>query len=450
MVGRPENWAPFMSKFLPGVLLALALSPRLEADDEKLSKRVDQLTSQLVKNLEDLAKKYDGLGDPEAAHFLASCAVGFGSKDAKVAGIKGMREVDVFVGKLRGGEQLADANPIDTALRGIAFDSKKLLDSLLPQLMKDELSANAKKLVHDLVPKYEIARGAEEYIQATQRFNKLRRAMGLRAILWDFEKSRQLILACWYMGETDDYRSEVKSDTSSPMYSEGVELAKQQCARPLYCKLQEFPDTLRPYALIRQDLLNPDARQLWLAHWAGGKKVNPMTAYAIPHVPFRTDIPTPSERYSRETVVEKWPGWKDTEDTIVVGGVKAPLVRYPYDAEADAPSTFSNGKGAMEYGWDKSELDFLTKAGVPIMLRIFTRGQASDVNVALSTGSGKTIPTRIYLSGDSRVSLRGDWITVLALPETQLELGVAHTVRITCKANDTPVERSWSFKTRSK
>jgi hypothetical protein len=439
-----------MSRLLASFLLLVLLQALLGADDEKLSKRAEQLSAQLVKNLEELAKKYDGLGDPEAAHFLASCAVGFGSKDTKVAGIKGMREVDVFVGKLRGGEQLADANPIDTALRGIAFESKKLLDSLLPQLKKGELTAAAKSIVHDLVPKYEIARGADEYIQATQRFNKLRRAMGLRAILWDFEKSRQLILACWYMGETDDYRSEVKSNTASPMYTEGVELAKEKCARPLYCKLQEFPDTLRPYALIRQDLLNPDSRQLWLAHWVGGKEVSPMTAYAIPHVPFRTDIPTPSERYSRETVVEKWPGWKDTEDTVVLGGVRAPVVRYPYDSEADAPATFTNGKGAMEYGWEKSELDFLAKAGVPIMLRVFTPGQVSDVAVELRTGTGRSIPTRTYLNGDKRVSLRGDWMTVLALPEIQLEPGATHTVRVAFKAGDTPVERSWSFKTRSK
>lgn len=440
-----------MSKFLVGIVVFLLVSPRLNADDEKLTKRVDQLTAQLVKNLEDLAKKYDGLGDPEAAHFLASCAVGFGSKDAKVAGIKGMREVDVFVGKLRGGEQLADANPIDTALRGIATDAKKLLDSLLPQLKKGELSGAARTLVHDLVPRYEIARGAEEYIQATQRFNKLRRSMGLRAILWDFDKSRQLILACWYMGETDDYRSEVKSDTASPLYTDGVEIAKQQCSRPLYRKLQEYPDTLRPYALIREDLLNPDARQLWLAHWIGGKKIDPITAYAIPHVPFRKDIPTPSEKYAaRATIVEQWPGWKDTEDTVLIAGTKVPVVRYPHDGEPDAPPAFSNGRGAMESGWDKSELDFLAKAGVPIMLRVFTQDRASGVSVELKTKSGKLLPSRIYVNGDKRIAFAGDWATVLALPETQLELGTEYTVRVACKVSDTPVERSWSFKTRSK
>lgn len=416
--------------------------------DEKLQARAIKIDLRLVKALEELAKKYDEAKDPEAAHLLASCAIGFGSKDPKLATIKGSREVDLFVGKLRGGELIADANPIDTALRGIATDYKKLLDPLFPQLKKGELSATAKGLVHDLVPKYEIARGAEEYIQATQRFNKLRRAMGLRAVLWDFEKSQQLILACWYMGETDDYRSEERSNTASPMYTEAVELAKQKCARPLYRKLQEYPDTLRSYALIRQDLLNPNARQLWLAHWAGGAKVNPMTAYAIPQVPYRDDIPTPSERYSRETVIEQWPGWTDTEDTVLIGGAKIPLARYPHDAETDAPCVFSNGKGAMELGWDRSEVDFLIRAGLPIMMRVYAPGKPTEVTFDLRTKAGRKIPLRVYLNGDERVIFYGDWITVLGVPETHLESGVEYNARISFKVNQVPVERSWTFRTR--
>ena len=439
-----------MSRLLAPVLAVLLLpAPRLDADDEKLAKRADQLTSQLVKNLEDLAKKYDGLSDPEAAHFLASCAVGFGSKDTKVAGIKGSREVDLFVGKLRGGEQLADANPIDTALRGIAFESKKLLDSLLPQLKKGDLTAVAKSIIHDLVPKYEIARGAEEYIQATQRFNKLRRAMGLRAILWDFEKSRELILACWYMGETGDFRSEGTSDTLSPLYSAGVEVGKIRCSGMVFRTLKDLPEDIRAYALVRQDLLNPDARQLWLAHWAGGKKINPMCLYAIPQVGFRSDIPTPSQRYSRETVVEKWPDWKDTEDTVAIEGIKVPVVRYPHDGESDAPLVFSDGRGAMESGWAASEHPFLAKAGIPIMLRVFTTGKISDVSVTLSTTSRRDIPTRLYL-GDKGVSFAGEWVTLLALPEAKLDPGVEYTVQMNGKVKGTLVERSWSFKTRLK
>ncbi len=425
-----------------------ATQPSTDEADEKLLARAAKIDQRLVKALEDLAKKYDEAKDPEAAHLLASCALGFGSKDPKLATIKGSREVDLFVGKLRGGELIADANPIDTALRGIATDYQKLLEPLFPQLKKGELSAAAKGLVHDLVPRYEIARGAEEYIQATQRFNKLRRAMGLRAVLWDFEKSRQLILACWYMGETDDYRHEVKSDTASPMYTEAVELAKQHCSRPLRTKLREYPDMLRPYALIRQDVLNPDARQLWLAHWGGGRKVDPMTAYAIPQLPFRQDIPTPSERYSRETVVEQWPDWKDTEDTVTLDGRKVPLVRYPHDSEQDAPAVFSNGKGAMENGWAKSELDFLGKAGVPIMVRVFTAGKPADVSFDLRSKSGRPIPTRLYLNGDDRVVFYGNWITVVGVPENHLESGVEYNARITFKINRAPVERSWSFRTR--
>lgn len=430
------------------VVLGLMLGPAVQADDEKLAKRADQLTAQLVKNLEQLAKKYEELNDPEAAHLLASCALGFGSKDPKLPGIKGSREVDLFVGKLRGGEQLADANPIDTALRGIAYELKKLLDPLFPKLKKGELSAAAKDLVHDLVPKYEIARGAEEYIQATQRFNKLRRAMGLRAVLWDFERSRQLILACWYMGETEDFRSEEKSNSSSPMYSEGVELAKQQCSRPLFRELKEYPDTLRPYALIRQDLLNPDARQLWLAHWVGGKKISPMTAYAIPQLQFRADIPTPSQRYSRDTVVEQWPDWKDTEDTVQLEGRKVPIVHYPHESEQDAPAVFSNGKGAMETGWAKSELDFLGKAGVPIMLRVFTRGAPSDVTFDLRNKAGRQVPLRVYLNGDERVRFYGDWITIVGVPDGHLESGVEYNARLSFKINQDPVERSWTFRTK--
>jgi hypothetical protein len=439
----------------PLTLLLFAVAPLLgthaEAQqDAKLQERVAKLDERLVKAFEELARKYDDSNDPEAAHLLASCAVGFGSKDPKIAGIKGAREVDLFVGKLRGGERLADANPIDTALRGIAFDLKKTLDASLPQLKRNELPPALARLVQDLVPKYELARGAEEYIQATQRFNQLRRAMGLRAILWDFEKSRELILACWYMGETDDYRSEVKSDTSSPLYTPAVELAKERCSRPLYRKLPEFPDLLRPYALIRQDLLNPDARQLWLAHWAGGAKVSPMTAYAIPHTPFRPDIPTASQRYTRDTVVESWPDWRDTEDTVVVAASKGAVARYPYDGESDAPLTFSNGKGAMEYGWQDSEIDFLAKAGTPIMLRVFLNAGISLVQAELADPSGRSLATRVYMTGDSRVRFYGDWPTVLIVPSEQLAPGKEYRVRVTGQLDTTPFERTWLFKTRAR
>jgi hypothetical protein len=252
------------------------------------------------------------------------------------------------------------------------------------------------------------------------------------------------------MGETEDYLPENKSDTGSPFYSEGVEVAKQRCARMVHRSLKDYPGDIRSYALVRQDLMNPDARQLWLAHWPGGRKINPMSVYAIPQVGFRQDIPTPSQRYSRETVVESWPGWKDTEDTVQLQGAKVPIVRYPHDAESEAPSVFSNGRGGLEGGWAKSEHDFLGKAGVPIMLRLFTAGRPAEVTVEIKSKSGKVVPTRIYSNGDSRVHLSGDWVTVLALPESQLEPGLEYSVKISFKASDTPVERSWSFKTRAK
>jgi len=73
------------------------------------------------------------------------------------------------VGKVRGGEVLSEVGPIETALRGMAQDYKKVLDSYMPQLKKGELSEAARKLLHEAVPKYELARGAHEYIQATRR-----------------------------------------------------------------------------------------------------------------------------------------------------------------------------------------------------------------------------------------------------------------------------------------
>lgn len=427
-----------------------AAPPSADEADDKLLARAAKMDQRLVKALEELAKKYDALNDPEGAHLLASCALGFGSKDPKIPTIKGAREVELFVGKLRGGELLTDANPIDTALRGIAYDLKKFLEPLFPRLKAGELSPAAKNLVHDLVPKYEIARGAHEYIQATQRFNALRRAMGLRALLWDFQNSQQLILACWYMGETEDFRTDEKSDTASPLYSEAVELVKTTCSKMVFRSLKDYPDDLRPFALVRQDLLNPDARTLWLAHWSGGRRITPMSVYAIPPIGFRTDIPTPSERYARETVVEAWPGWRDTENTLEIGGRKVPLAFYPYEAEPDAPVFFSSGRGGQEAGWAPSEHDFLKKAGLPIMLRVFMRKTPTEAAAELKSKTGKNIPLRLYLSGDSRVRIPSDSATIIAVPVTHLDGGTEYDVHMRFKLGDTSVERAWSFRTRGR
>ncbi len=113
-----------------GLTIVLAMAGFLPAQgqDDKLEKRAAQLSAQFVKALEGLARTCDEKNDPEAAHLLASCALGFGSKDPKISTLKGAREVDRFVGNLRGGELLADANPIDAALRGIEVELKKILD----------------------------------------------------------------------------------------------------------------------------------------------------------------------------------------------------------------------------------------------------------------------------------------------------------------------------------
>jgi hypothetical protein len=173
-----------------------------------------------------------------------------------------------------------------------------------------------------------------------------------------------------------------------------------------------------------------------------------MSAYAIPQLAFREDIPTPSARYTRDTVVEQWPQWKDTEDTVLIHGQKVPLVRYPHESEQDAPAVFSNGKGAQEHGWASSELAFLGKAGIPIMVRVFARGRPLDVTFELRSKAGRQIPLRVYLNGDERVRLYRDLATVLAIPESHLEPGVEYIARVSFKINKDPVERSWMFRTR--
>jgi hypothetical protein len=102
----------------------------------------------------------------------------------------------------------------------------------------------------------------------------------------------------------------------------------------------------------------------------------------------------------------------------------------------------------MEDGWAKSELDFLGKAGIPIMVRLFAAGKPTEVSFDLRTKTGRQIPIRVYLNGDERVVFYGDWITVVGVPETHLESGVAYNARVSFKINQDAVERSWSFRTR--
>jgi hypothetical protein len=292
--------------------------------------------------------------------------------------------------------------------------------------------------------KYELSRGAHEYVQAVQRLNALRKAMHLRAVLWDYEESRHLILAAWYTGETEDREYKDPHHKNSLFFTPSVEHGVGSSWG--MDSLREYPEVLRSYVLVRQDLLNPNVRQLRLAHWEGGKVIPQWVGYSIPQLPFRPDIPTPSQKFKGETVVQNW---VEVEDTVEILGEKVPISLYPYPMELDAPRVFSNGQGAMEYGgWAKSEYDLLEKAGVPIMLRCFLDAAFTDVTAELRDPSGLR-RCRIYQNGDPGINFHRKYATVLILPEKHLDPGVEYTVRIKCKLNDVPFERTWSFKTRS-
>jgi hypothetical protein len=432
-----------------GGLLALTLicaQPIVSsADDEKAAKQLAKLDAEFVKALADLARKYDKDQIPEAAHFFASCALGFGAKDETLSSIKASYEASVYLGRLRGGEPLKETAPITGALGSISTSYKKLLDPWVTRARKGDLGESTRKLMLDTGIKYELSRGAHEYVQTTQRFNALRRKMGLRAILWDFEASSKLILAAWYTVETEDweYREPKKA---SIFFSDAVEKAAEVNKAPM-TRLREHPDVLRAVSLARQDLLNCNARQLRLASWNDPKcVVEATTLYAIPQVPFREDIPTPTQKFRGETVVQDW---VETEETIEIGGKKMPYVRYPYPDEPDSPFALGNGRG-QETGWAASEKGFVSRAGVPIMLRFFVEGEISDVDAELRDSSGGKYLCRRYTNGDKRVDINEGWATLLLMPEKQLDGSAKYTVSVKCKVSGTPFEKSWSFSTRAK
>jgi hypothetical protein len=448
-IGVMATRREFLSSALSGALLGPTLSsiyPRLlNADDEKVAKQLAKLDAEFVKALTDLAKKYDKDQIPEAAHFFASCGLGFGAKDETLSSIKASYEASVYLGRLRGGEPLKETAPITGALGSVSTSYKKLLDPWVARARKGDLGESTRKLMLDTGIKYELSRGAHEYVQTTQRFNALRRKMGLRAILWDFETSSKLILAAWYTVETEDweYREPKKA---SIFFSDGVEKAAEVNKAPM-SNLPAHPDLLRSLALTREHLLNCNARQLWLAHWNDPKRVvEATTLYAIPQLSFRTDIPTPTQRFRGETFVQDW---VETEDTVEVGGRKVPYVRYPYSDEPDSPFAYCNGRGE-EIGWASSEKDFLRRAGIPIMLRVFIEGEISDVEAELRDSSGGKYLCRRYTNGDKRVDLDEGWATLLLVPEKQLEGPAKYTVSVKCKVKGTPFEKSWSFSTRAK
>jgi hypothetical protein len=436
-------------KWLQIVLLTtLTGSMSIAEPDEKLAKKIEKLDLRLVKAFVELSKQYDELKDPEAAHFLAECAVGFGSKDEKVVAIRNSWEASVYLGKLRGGIVMPDAKPIFAMLGGLDGEYMKIIDPLVAQAKKDGISEETKKVLHECAIKHELARGAHEYIQATQRFNALRRSMGLRAILWEFEASTKYISAAWYMAQTGDVHFDPQyeqSRISSLYHTPAVELAKKTTSRLVGDGLKDEPEQLRSSAHIRADLLNPNARRLHLASWIGGRIINPMTLYAIPQLPYRSDIPTPTQRFSDETVVKGWSDWVDTEDTFLANGRKIPYARYPYEGEPDAPSSYSR---VGETGWARGEGKFLEKAGLPIMVRFYTDGSTSEIEAELKDKAGTLWPLRIYNEGDKRLVDHDRWPMVLLLPEKPLQPRSDYTVKVKCTLSGSAFEKSWSFKTR--
>lgn len=445
-IGRPGSC---MRRGLTALLLTAFCTGLVRADDEKTLKHVAKLDAELVRALSKLAQTYDELKDPEAAHFFASTALAFGAKDDKLVGIKNTWEVAVFIGKIRGGQILKDAEPITTALGGLHREYELIRDELWTPGTRGTLSEGLVKTLRDAGVKMELTQNAHEYIRVVQRFNALRQAMGLRAIFWDAEKSIPFILAAWYMGQTGDYeddpsKSNTPANTHHVLYTQTVEEARKGTARLPNLDLSHYPDHLRGFSFIRQHLLNPNARTFSFAHWTKAWSISHMVLYMIPQLPYRNDIPTPSARFKDETVVKPWADWVDTEETLLVAGRKIPYVIYPYQGETDALC----GSYMGEDGWIKDEYKHLRDTGVPIMLRFFVETVPSDVRATLSDSKEKVLSCRQYLTGDKRLYKLESWATVLLIPETRLAPSEHFTVHIECRVNDTPFEKSWGFTTR--
>lgn len=256
------NMGPIRVRLLRRIavpLLAISFTPALSrADDEKDAKQLQKIDAQFVKALTELAKTYDEKKIPEAAHFFASCALGFEGKDEKLALIKGGWEGSVYLGKLRGGDPIKETSPITSVLGSHSTAYKKILDPWIAKARKNDLPESSRKLMLNTGVKYEIARGAHEYVQAVQRFNALRKAMGLRAVLWDSELSVKLIQAAWYTGESGhyDYKSPRKD---SPFYTTAIDGAEDTSRGPH--RLKEYPEILRTYALVIRMHKNPTPRE---------------------------------------------------------------------------------------------------------------------------------------------------------------------------------------------
>jgi hypothetical protein len=173
-----------------------------------------------------------------------------------------------------------------------------------------------------------------------------------------------------------------------------------------------------------------------------------MALYAVPRSPYRKDIPTPSSKFRGETVVEERDRWQDVEEVIKIGSTIVPLSKYPFDGEADAPTTFGGGAGD-EAGWSDPAVDRkgLYSCGVPIMLRFFGGRDLTDVEFEIKPKGGRAVTCRKYLNGDKRVDME-NLPTVLLLPEKPLDKGTTYEVRIKGKLDGTPFERKWVFTTQ--
>jgi len=416
-------------------------------DGPALADRIAKLDEKLLATLADFAAAFDEMKDPEAAHFFAECALGLGSADAKLRDLQKKWENEIYYGRSRGGKVLEETAAIEKRLAPLAKEYRAIVDELVKTGTTSPLSDDARKQLHGCVVKAELARAAHEYIQATHRFNELRRAMKLRAILWDFESSSLFIKAAWYMAETGDYSSQAKSDEKSVYYSDAVATAKKSAARSPRgdLALSQHVHSLRALGLVRADLLNPDVRMLVLARWSG-KTIENMVLYRIPRTVRRPDIATPSARHGRDTVAEDRDLWQDVEETVKIGDKKAIVAAYPYDGEPDSPTTFGDSE-RTELGWSDPAMPDQTRVGVPIMLRVFTSGVPSDVKVELRKDKGMPFACRVYVNGDKRVKLE-DVATVLVVPERPLERGVTYAISVKAKLGETPFEKAWKFTTR--
>jgi hypothetical protein len=348
-----------------------------------------------------------------------------------------------------------DLSSINSKLAGAAEDGKALFEGIVADAKKSQVTQESRALLRRSVLLRELTRGAGEYIRATQRVNQVRAKMKLRALLWDFAASSRAILAAWHMSETGDWSPDQKSDESLYSYSDAVPWAKENANRlptwsytRLKIELSDVIDEVRALAVVRENLLNPDARRLWLGYWGKGQELECIKLYAVPRGKYRDDIATPSARFRGETVAEDRDRWADVEETVQAGSCKTVVAHYPYSGEADAPTTFGYGEFS-EVNWSDATLDRkgLYTMGLPIMLRFFGGEKLTDVEFELKPKGGRAVSCRKYVNGDKRVDME-NLPTVLLLPEKPLDKGTTYEVRIKGKLDGTPFERKWEFTTQ--